>query len=74
MTGEPPLYSRRALLRTGALGGVAAAAAVAGAAPAYAAPRVRGSTTIVLTATVIGIGSYTELPFQVPSGVQRIDV
>lgn len=38
-------------------------------APVTAPPR-----TVVLTATVSGTGSYTRLPFQVPTGTTRIDV
>jgi hypothetical protein len=38
-------------------------------APLTAPPR-----TVVLTATMSGTGSYTRLPFQVPTGTTRIDV
>ena len=62
--------SRRALLQTTALGALAAA----GPLPAWAATGPAGPRTVTLSATVVGTGSYTYLPFQVPRGVNRIDV
>jgi hypothetical protein len=72
--------SRRAVLR-GALGaGAAGLGAVGlgavglGAGDALAQPLSAPPQTLTLRTTVVGIGSYTQLPFTVPRGVHRIDI
>lgn len=64
---------RRDVLRGAALGAFTYATTATGA-PALAAQRGRPAHQVVLNATVFGTGSYAELPFTVPRGVQRIDV
>lgn len=64
---------RRSLLRGVALSGIAAVASGVSA-PALARTRVRPPRQFTLRTTVAGTGTYAELPFDVPSGVTRIDV
>lgn len=67
---------RRDLLRAGAVGAAVAAGVVGSAEQSLASttPRMRPPQRLTLKGTVVGIGSYLELPFRVPRGVQRIDV
>ena len=60
--------SRRALLKAGGL----TAALTATGSPAYAQPR--GFAPIVMTGMAFGTAQYQYHPFQLPSGVTRIDV
>ncbi|GAA1236112.1 CehA/McbA family metallohydrolase [Oryzihumus leptocrescens] len=69
-------FTRRLLLRGAAAGAAALGGAAATGTPATArtAARTRPGQRLTLTTTVVGTGSYAQLPFPVPRGVQRIDV
>lgn len=66
--------SRRRLLTGFAAGALGLGAAGLRQTGAHAAALTTPPQTLTLTTTVSGTGSYAELPFSVPSGVQRIDV
>lgn len=66
--------SRRRLLGGLAAGALGASASGLVAGRASSRPLVAPARTATLTTTVVGTGSYAELPFTLPSGVQRIDV
>lgn len=61
--------SRRTLIKAS---GLTAAAGALLPGRAYAAPR--AATTVALTGTALGAGSYQYHPFQVPPGTSRLDV
>lgn len=66
--------SRRRMLGGFAAGALGASASGLVSGQASSRPLVAPAQTVTLTTTVVGTGRYAELPFNLPSGAQRIDV
>jgi len=66
--------SRRKLLKGVAAGALGVGVTGFGSGGASGQPIAAPAQTLTLRTTVVGIGSYAELPFTVPRGVRRIDV
>jgi hypothetical protein len=69
---NPGPVSRRDLLRAG--GVTLAAGALAGGGQRRASAAAQQPTTVTIDGTALGTGSYNYHPFQLPAGVNRLDV